>query len=160
MLTGDKNDNANNVSKEIGISEVYAELLPQDKVSVLEEIIKKKNKKDVVAYLGDGINDAPVLMLSDVGVSMGNIGSDSAIEASDVVLMYDNISDILIAKKIAKKTIRIVMQNIVFALVVKLSILVLSAFGFANMWLAILGDVGVAILAILNAMRCSKIIDK
>lgn len=157
MLTGDKDSNAKYVANELGINEVYSELLPQNKVEVLDEIIQAKNSRDIVAYLGDGINDAPALVLADVGVSMGNIGSDSAIESSDVVLMYDSLKDILIAKKIAKKTIRIVMQNIIFALVIKVSILLLSAIGFANMWLAIIGDVGVAVLAILNAMRCSKI---
>lgn len=157
MLTGDKENNAKSVANILGINEVRAELLPQNKVEVLEDILNKKDKNDIVAYVGDGINDAPTLVLSDVGISMGNIGSDSAIEASDVVLMYDNLKDILIAKKISKKTIKIVMQNIVFALVIKISILILSAFGFANMWLAILGDVGVAVLAILNAMRCAKI---
>ena len=157
MLTGDKTSNATTVGNELGISEVYSELLPQNKVEVLEDILNKKDANDVVAYIGDGINDAPSLMLADVGIAMGNIGSDSAIESSDVVLMYDNLSDILIAKKVAKKTIRIVKQNIIFALIIKISILLLSAIGFANMWLAILGDVGVAVLAILNAMRCSKI---
>ena len=156
MLTGDKTSNATTVGNELGISEVYSELLPQNKVEVLEDILNKKDTNDVVAYIGDGINDAPSLMLADVGIAMGNIGSDSAIESSDVVLMYDNLSDILIAKKVAKKTIRIVKQNIIFALIIKISILLLSAIGFANMWLAILGDVGVAVLAILNAMRCSK----
>lgn len=157
MLTGDKTSNATTVGNELGISEVYSELLPQNKVEVLEDILNKKDTNDVVAYIGDGINDAPALMLADVGISMGNIGSDSAIESSDVVLMYDNLSDILIAKKVAKKTVRIVKQNIIFALIIKISILLLSAIGFANMWLAILGDVGVAVLAILNAMRCSKV---
>ena len=157
MLTGDKTSNATTVGNELGISEVYSELLPQNKVEVLEDVLNKKDTNDVVAYIGDGINDAPALMLADVGISMGNIGSDSAIESSDVVLMYDNLSDILIAKKVAKKTVRIVKQNIIFALIIKISILLLSAIGFANMWLAILGDVGVAVLAILNAMRCSKV---
>lgn len=157
MLTGDKTSNATTVGNELGISEVYSELLPQNKVEVLEDVLNKKDTNDVVAYIGDGINDAPALMLADVGISMGNIGSDSAIESSDVVLMYDNLSDILIAKKVAKKTVRIVKQNIIFALIIKISILLLSAIGFANMWLAILGDVGVAVIAILNAMRCSKV---
>lgn len=157
MLTGDHENVALDIASKLGISEVRAELLPQNKVEVVEKIISEKEKDDVVAFIGDGINDAPVLMRADVGISMGGIGSDSAIEASDVVLMYDNLSGILRAKRIAKKTISIVMQNIIFALVVKIGILVLSALGFANMWLAILGDVGVAVLAILNAMRCSRI---
>ena len=157
MLTGDHEDVALDTAARLGISEVKAELLPQNKVEVVEGIINNKSENDVIAFIGDGINDAPVLMRADVGISMGGIGSDSAIEASDVVLMYDNLSGILKAKKVAKKTISIVMQNIIFALIVKIGILVLSALGFANMWLAILGDVGVAVLAILNAMRCSKI---
>lgn len=157
MLTGDHEDVALDIAARLGISEVKAELLPQNKVEVVEGIINSKSENDVIAFIGDGINDAPVLMRADVGISMGGIGSDSAIEASDVVLMYDNLSGILKAKKVAKKTISIVMQNIIFALIVKIGILVLSALGFANMWLAILGDVGVAVLAILNAMRCSKI---
>lgn len=157
MLTGDKENTAKKVANELAIKEVKYELLPQNKVEVLEEIINNKNEKDVVVYVGDGINDAPVLMRSDVGISMGGIGSDSAVEASDIVLMYDNIKDIIRAKKVAKKTIAVVTQNIVFALVVKIGILILSAIGLANMWLAILGDVGVAVLAILNAMRCAKI---
>lgn len=157
MLTGDNEINASLVAKEIGISEFRSSLLPQNKVEILEEIFEEKNHKDVIAFVGDGINDAPVLVRADVGIGMGSIGSDSAIEASDVVLMYDELKDILIAKKIARKTIHIVKQNIIFALTIKIGILVLSAVGFANMWLAILGDVGVAVLAILNAMRCSKI---
>lgn len=157
MLTGDKENTAKKVANELAIKEIKYELLPQNKVEVLEELINNKNEKDVVVYVGDGINDAPVLMRSDVGISMGGIGSDSAVEASDIVLMYDNIKDIIRAKKVAKKTIAVVTQNIVFALVVKIGILILSAIGLANMWLAILGDVGVAVLAILNAMRCAKI---
>lgn len=157
MLTGDHKEVAFNIADKLNINEVKSELLPQDKVVVLEDIISNKKDNDVVVFVGDGINDAPVLMRADVGISMGGIGSDSAIEASDVVLMYDNLDGIIKAQKVAKKTLSIVMQNIVFALVVKIGILILSAFGFANMWLAILGDVGVAVLAILNAMRCSKI---
>ena len=157
MFTGDKKEVALEIADKLGICEVKSELLPQNKVEALENIISNKNENEVVVFVGDGINDAPVLMRADVGVSMGGIGSDSAIEASDVVLMYDNLDGIVKVKKVAKKTLNIVMQNIVFALVVKIGILILSALGFANMWLAILGDVGVAVLAILNAMRCSKI---
>jgi len=157
MLTGDKENAAIEIAKEVGIEVVKAELLPNQKVEALQSIISNKEKNDIIAYVGDGINDAPALMLADVGISMGSIGSDSAIEASDVVLMYDKLDDIVTAKKVAKKTINIVMQNIIFALTVKIGILILSAFGFANMWFAIIGDVGVAVLAILNAMRCSKI---
>lgn len=157
MLTGDQKDIALAIAGYLGIKEVKYELLPQDKVKIVEEIIDNKSAEDVVLYVGDGINDAPVLMRSDVGISMGGIGSDSAIEASDVVLMYDNLECIIKAKMIAYKTTRIVMQNIIFALVIKIGVLILSALGFANMWLAILADVGVAVIAILNAMRCSKV---
>lgn len=157
MLTGDNAHFANEVAKNLGIKEVHSELLPQNKVEVVEQIISNKKEKETISFIGDGINDAPVLMRADVGISMGGIGSDSAIEASDVVLMYDNLDGILFAKKIAKKTISIVIQNIVFALTIKFLVLILSACGYANMWVAILADVGVAVLAILNAMRCYKV---
>ena len=157
MLTGDNDLNAKIVADKLGITEFKSNLLPNEKSEKLEEIFANKNDGDVIAFVGDGINDAPVLVRADVGIGMGSIGSDSAIEASDVVLMYDNLKDIIMALKVAKKTARIVMQNIIFAISVKLIILLLSAFGFANMWLAILGDVGVAVLAILNATRCRNI---
>ena len=160
MLTGDSSSVATNIAGRLGIQEVHSELLPQDKVKQIEEIISSKKEKDVVCFVGDGINDAPVLMRSDIGISMGGIGSDSAIEASDVVLMYDRLDGILTAKRISKKTITIVWENIVFALGIKLLVLILSALGYANMWMAILADVGVAVLAILNAMRCLKIKNK
>ncbi len=160
MLTGDSSSVATNIAGRLGIQEVHSELLPQDKVKQIEEIISSKKEKDVVCFVGDGINDAPVLMRSDIGISMGGIGSDSAIEASDVVLMYDRLDGILTAKRISKKTITIVWENIVFALGIKLLVLILSALGYANMWMAIFADVGVAVLAILNAMRCLKIKNK
>ena len=156
MLTGDNEKVAIHVAETLKIQEVHANLLPQNKVALVEQILASKDKKDVVAFVGDGINDAPVLMRADIGISMGGIGSDSAIEASDLVLMYDDLTGIIKAKKMAHKTVTIVWENILFALIVKFSVLILSACGFANMWLAILADVGVAVLAILNAMRCAK----
>lgn len=157
MLTGDNESAAKPVAEELGIDDYSAGLLPQDKLNRVDELIKNKNKSDVVAFVGDGINDAPVLMRSDVGISMGQVGSDSAIEASDVVLMHDRLSDIPLAKRIAKKTMRIVKENVVFSLTIKFGVLILSAIGLANMWLAVFADVGVAVLAILNAMRALKI---
>ena len=156
MLTGDNERAAKRVADELGIDEYYAKLLPQDKLKIVDEKIANKKPNDVYAFVGDGINDAPVLMRADVGVSMGGVGSDSAIEASDVVLMRDNISDIVKAKKIARKTMSIVIENIVFALGVKAAVLILSAVGIASMWLAVFADVGVAVLAILNSMRALR----
>lgn len=156
MLTGDNERAAKRVADELGIDEYYAKLLPQDKLKIVDEKIANKKSNDVYAFVGDGINDAPVLMRADVGVSMGGVGSDSAIEASDVVLMHDNISDIVKAKKIARKTMSIVIENIVFALGVKAAVLILSAIGIASMWLAVFADVGVAVLAILNSMRALR----
>lgn len=153
MLTGDNEQVARKVATSLNLTAYYAGLLPNDKVTKLEEIIQQKNSGDVVCYVGDGINDAPVLMRADIGISMGTIGSDSAIEASDVVLMYDNLEDIIDAKKIAKKTIGIARENIIFALAIKFAILVYSVFLTPYMWLAIFADVGVSVLAILNATR-------
>ena len=157
MLTGDNRKTAAEIAEKAGISEFKAELLPADKVAELEKIMEEKKAGGAIAFIGDGINDAPVLMRADIGISMGGIGSDSAIEASDVVLMHDNLEGILKAKKISRKTLGIVKQNIIFALAVKAAVLVLSAFGLANMWWAVFADVGVAVLAILNAMRAIKI---
>lgn len=156
MLTGDGEQSARFVAEEVGVDNYFYGLLPQDKMQRLEEIIANKQKGDVVAFIGDGINDAPVIMRADVGVSMGGVGSDSAIEASDVVLMYDKPSAIVTAKKIAQKTMRIVRQNVIFALTIKLSALILSAFGIGGMWYAVFADVGVSVLAILNAMRAMR----
>ena len=150
MLSGDNSAAAESVAQELKIDKVYAELLPADKVSILESMLGSNRK---VAYIGDGINDAPVLMRADVGISMGNIGSDAAIEASDIVLINDDISKLATIIKIAKKTVAIASFNIAFAIGVKFLILILGALGFANMWLAIFADVGVSVLAILNAMR-------
>ena len=153
MLTGDNKLVAESVSKTLNLTEYKAELLPQDKVSALDEIMKNKKANGAVAYVGDGINDAPVLMMADVGISMGAIGSDSAIEASDIVLMKDSLSSIIEAKKAAKRTMRIARENIIFALSVKAIVLILSLCGYQNIWLAVFADVGVSVIAIINAMR-------
>lgn len=156
MLTGDKREVAEAVAQETGVDEFRAELLPADKVSRLEELLeeqKNAGKGAQTAFVGDGINDAPVLMRSDIGIAMGRMGSDAAIEAADVVIMDDNIMRVSLAVKIARRTMRIVRQNIIFAIGVKFAILVMTAFGYANMWWAVFGDVGVAVIAILNAMR-------
>ncbi|MCQ2399810.1 MAG: HAD-IC family P-type ATPase, partial [Clostridia bacterium] len=157
MFTGDNRSSADRVAKKLGIENYKFSMLPQDKTDSMEEILSTKKKGDVVAFVGDGINDAPVIMRADVGVSMGGIGSDSAIEASDVVLMHDDPSAILTARKIAKKTMRIVKENVVFALLVKFSALVLSAVGIGGMWYAVFADVGVSVIAILNAMRAMSV---
>ncbi len=154
MLTGDKKNVAENVANKLGLTGFFAELLPADKVSKIEEILKSGKGK--VAFVGDGINDAPVLMRTDCGIAMGAMGSDAAIESADIVLMDDKPSKIADSIKIARKTMRIVWENIVFALGVKGIILILGALGVANMWLAVFGDVGVLIIAILNAMRCMR----
>lgn len=153
MLTGDLNKVAEKVSKEIGIDEVYAELLPENKVEKVEELLKEKSKEEKLVFVGDGINDAPVLARADIGVAMGGLGSDAAIEAADIVIMTDEPIKIVTAIKISQKTLRIVKQNIWFAILIKVGVLVLSAFGVANMWQAVFADVGVAVIAILNAMR-------
>ena len=151
ILSGDKSKRAKEIGKLVGMDEVYAELLPEDKYNKLDELISHSDGK--VMYVGDGINDAPALALADVGVAMGGIGSDSAIESADLVIVSDNLERIPEAIKIARKTLWIAKENIVFALGVKIAIMVLGAFGIANMWLAVFADVGVAVLAILNAMR-------
>lgn len=153
MLTGDNEAIAQKVAGEIGLTGYKASLLPQNKVEEVERMLAQKKTNDVLCFAGDGINDAPVLMRSDVGMAMGGVGSDAAIEASDIVLMQDDLRGIPLAKRIAKKTMAIVMENIVFSISVKVAILVLSALGITNMWVAVFGDVGVAVLAILNAMR-------
>ena len=156
MLTGDNEAIAQNVAQEVGLTGYKASLLPQNKVEEVEKLLAQKGSKDVLCFVGDGINDAPVLMRSDIGIAMGGVGSDAAIEASDIVLMKDDLKGISLAKRIAKKTMAIVFQNVVFSIAVKVAILILSAFGIANMWLAVFGDVGVAVLAILNAMRVNS----
>ncbi len=153
MLTGDNPSIASQVAAATGVTEFRASLLPQEKVQEVESLLTQKQSNDVVCFVGDGINDAPVLMRSDIGIAMGGIGSDAAIEAADIVLMQDDLKGLTLAKRIAKRTMSIVRQNIVFSLAVKGVILILSAFGITNMWFAVFGDVGVAVLAILNAMR-------
>lgn len=160
MLTGDREAVARRVATTLGIDEFHAELLPEDKVSYVERILEEHGRKSEtakVAFVGDGINDAPVLMRADIGIAMGGMGSDAAIEAADIVLMDDRPSNIARAVRIARKTMGIVWQNIVFALAVKFGVLLLAAFGAANLWLAVFADVGVAVLAILNAMRCMNV---
>lgn len=160
MLTGDSVNVGENVGKELGLSKVYAELLPADKVEKLEELLSQTSGKGRLAYVGDGINDAPVLARADVGIAMGGLGSDAAIEAADVVIMTDEPSKVPLAINIAKKVLGISNQNIVFALGVKVLILLLSALGVTNLWVAIFGDVGVAMLAILNSFRAMIIKNK
>lgn len=157
MLTGDETHVAEEVAKELNIDKVYSELLPQDKVSKVKELIEGKQENEVLAFVGDGINDAPVLSLADVGIAMGALGSDAAIEAADVVLMDDDPLKISKAIKIAKKCMRIVYENIIFAIGVKVICLILTAFGITNMWLAIFADVGVMIICVLNAIRALNV---
>ena len=142
------------MASSLGIDEVYSELLPSDKVEKVEELLSKKRENAKLAFVGDGINDAPVLSRADIGIAMGAMGSDAAIEAADIVLMDDDPIKIAKAIKISRKCLRIVYQNIALALVVKFACLALSAFGIANMYLAIFADVGVMVLAVLNAIRC------
>ena len=156
MLTGDNAVTANETAAELGIKEVYSELLPSDKVEKTEELLYSKAEKESLVFVGDGVNDAPVLSIADIGISMGALGSDAAIEASDIVLMDDDPCKISKSISISRKCMRIVHENIVFAIGVKLLCLVLGALGIANMWLAVFGDVGVLIIAILNAMRCMR----
>ncbi len=157
MLTGDRKEAAQAVADELGLDEVHAELLPGDKVGRVEELLAKQPAKERLAFVGDGINDAPVLTRADIGIAMGSMGSDAAIEAADVVLMDDDVRKIAAVVKISRKTLRIVKQNIVFALGVKALVLVLGAFGAANMWEAVFADVGVSVIAILNSMRALKV---
>lgn len=157
MLTGDMKSVADQVAKDLGIDEVYSELLPQDKVAQVEALLDAKQEKEKLAFVGDGINDAPVLSRADVGIAMGALGSDAAIEAADIVLMDDDPLSISKAIKIAKKCLRIVYENIYFAIGVKLVCLLLGALGIANMWVAIFADVGVMIIAVLNAIRALQI---
>ena len=156
MLTGDREAVGKDVAEKLGLDEVHAELLPADKVTQVERLMDEKSKKGSLAFVGDGINDAPVLKRADVGIAMGALGSDAAIEAADVVLMDDNPEKIAQAVKISRKTLSIVKQNIIFALGVKGIVLLLGAIGVANLWEAVFADVGVALLAVLNALRAMK----
>ena len=157
MLTGDRKDVGERVAKQLGIDKVYTELLPDGKVEKVEELLKKKSEKGKLAFVGDGINDAPVLAISDIGIAMGGLGSDAAIEAADVVLMTDEPSKIVNAIQLSKKTMRIVKENIIFAIFIKVLVLILSAFGISTMWEAVFADVGVSILAIINALRVLRV---
>lgn len=157
MLTGDRETTAKSVAENIGIDEFRSDLLPADKVSEVEKLLDKKGSRENLAFVGDGINDAPVLSRADIGIAMGALGSDAAIEAADIVLMDDNPKKIALAMKISRKTLKIVRENIVFALAVKFVCLVLGALGIANMWLAIFADVGVMVIAVLNATRALRI---
>ena len=154
MLTGDTASVAKEIAAQVGIEDYRAELLPEAKVACVEDLLEKKDKDSLLAFVGDGLNDAPVLSRADLGIAMGALGSDAAIEAADIVLMDDDPAKIAKAIKISKKCTRIVKQNIVFAIAVKVLCLVLSALGIANMWIAIAADVGVMIIAVLNAVRC------
>lgn len=157
MLTGDEKHVGENVAKKLNIDRVYSELLPQDKVSKVEELLKDKKEDEVLAFVGDGINDAPVLSLADIGIAMGALGSDAAIEAADVVLMDDDPLKIAKAIKIAKKCMRIVYENIFFAIGIKVACLILTAIGITNMWIAIFADVGVMVICVLNAIRALNV---
>ena len=153
MLTGDRKDAAEAIAAEVGVDTVYHDLLPADKVEKVEALLTAEKKNEKVGFVGDGINDAPVLMRADVGIAMGSLGSDAAIEAADLVIMDDELSKIADIIRISRKTVRIVRQNVAFALIVKAAVLILGIFGLANMWEAVFGDVGVTVIAVLNAMR-------
>ena len=157
MLTGDKKEIGEKIAEKLNIDEVYTELLPDGKVEKVEELIKQKSEKGKLAFVGDGINDAPVLALSDIGIAMGGLGSDSAIEAADIVIMTDEPSKLINAIKISKKTMRIVKENIIFAIAVKVAVLILSAFGLSTMWEAVFADVGVSVIAIINSLRVLRV---
>ena len=157
MLTGDADAVGQKVSGRLGLDQAYTELLPADKVDRVEALLREKTEKGKLVFVGDGINDAPVLARADVGIAMGGLGSDAAIEAADVVLMTDEPSKIAAVMKIARKTIRIANQNIVFALGIKFLVLILGALGYANMWAAVFADVGVSVIAILNAIRAMRV---
>ena len=156
MLTGDAQGAAQAVANELGLDRFYSQLLPAGKVERVENLLQEKSPKETLVFVGDGINDAPVLSRADIGVAMGALGSDAAIEAADIVLMDDDLLKLTAAVRIARKTLSIVRQNVVFALGVKLLVLILSAVGLANMWAAVFADVGVSVLAILNASRMLK----
>ena len=160
MLTGDKKAAGEEVGKKLGIDKVYTELLPDEKVKKVEELLKEKSEKGKLTFVGDGINDAPVLAISDIGIAMGGVGSDAAIEAADIVLMTDEPSKIVDAIQLSRKTMRIVKENIVFAITVKIIVLILSAFGISTMWEAVFADVGVSIIAIINALRVLRVKSK
>jgi Cd2+/Zn2+-exporting ATPase len=157
MLTGDTKNVGTKVARDLGLDKVYTELLPGDKVEKLEELFSQKSAKGKLAFVGDGINDAPVLARADIGIAMGGLGSDAAIEAADIVIMTDEPSKIATAIKISQKTLKIAHQNIGFSLSVKAVVLVLSALGLATLWEAVFADVGVTIIAVLNAFRALNV---
>ena len=157
MLTGDRKAVGDDVAKRLGLSEAYSELLPADKVTHIERLLKEKPAGSYLAFVGDGINDAPVLARADVGIAMGALGSDAAIEAADVVLMDDKPSKIATAIAIARRTISIARQNVTLAIGIKVGVLILATFGMATMWMAVFADVGVTVLAVINAMRALKV---
>ena len=157
MLTGDHEDVAKDISNKLGITEYFAELLPEDKYQVVKEIVEKEGKKEKTIFVGDGINDAPAIANADIGVAMGSLGQDAAIEVADVVLMNDKVMSIVNGIDISNKTVKIAKQNIIFAILVKIVVLILASFGYAPMWLAVFADVGVTVLAVLNAMRTLKL---
>ena len=156
MLTGDSENVAAQVADKVGMDNHYSSLLPQDKVRIVEDLLKSKSEGGTLAFVGDGINDAPVLARADIGIAMGGLGSDAAIEAADIVIMDDKPSKIATAIRIARRTLSIANQNIWFAIGIKIAVLVLAAFGIATMWMAVFADVGVTVLAVLNAMRTLK----
>ena len=156
MLTGDRKKVGENVAEKLGMDKVYTDLLPADKVEKVEELLKAKSEKGKLVFVGDGINDSPVLTLADIGIAMGGLGADSAIEAADIVIMTDEPSKLIKAIKLSKKTMRIVRENIIFAIFVKIAVLVLTAVGVSTMWEAVFADVGVSIIAILNALRALR----
>ena len=160
MLTGDRKNVGENVAKKLGLDKVYTELLPDGKVEKVEKLLKEKSEKGKLAFVGDGINDAPVLAISDIGIAMGGLGSDAAIEAADVVLMTDEPSKIVDTIHLSKKTMRIVRENIIFAIFIKVLVLILSAFGISTMWEAVFADVGVSVIAIINALRVLRVKNK
>ena len=157
MLTGDKKATGEAIAQKLGLSEVHTELLPADKVTHLETLLSGQPAGHTLAYVGDGINDAPVLARADIGIAMGGLGSDAAIEAADIIIMTDEPGKLPAAIRIAKRTMTIVRQNIVFALGIKVLVLILSALGYSNMWWAIFADVGVCVLAIINSMRALRL---
>ncbi len=157
MLTGDKESVSSDICKKLRIDKYYSELLPQDKAKKVEEILNSKNANSIVSFVGDGINDAPVLALADIGIAMGGVGSDSAIEAADIVIMTDEVSKIVDTIKISKKTMKIVKENIIFSILVKIAVLVLTVLGISSMWQAVFADVGVTVIAVLNSLRMLKV---
>ena len=157
MLTGDRKEAAAAIAQKLNLDSFHAELMPQDKVTLTEQLLEKESQKEKLVFVGDGINDAPVLVRADIGIAMGSMGSDAAIEAADIVIMDDDIKKIPKTIRIARKTLRIVKENIVFCLAVKALVMILGVLGMANMWMAIAGDVGVSIIAIINSMRTLRI---